>query len=182
MLKILTAPHKVLNTPSKSVKTIDAKIKKLIRQMEMTLTAQKDPPGVGLAAPQVGVGLSLFIIKQSPKTKTQVFINPRVIRHHILNIKQGPKKPSPGSKDDSRLEGCLSIPRIWAPLKRAAEIEIDYQDQGGNKKQKKFTGFSADIVQHEMDHLGGILFTQRALTQKIQLYEEDATKLKKINY
>ncbi|KKS44950.1 MAG: Peptide deformylase, partial [Candidatus Gottesmanbacteria bacterium GW2011_GWA2_42_18] len=77
------------------------------------------------------------------------------------------------------LEGCLSIPRIWGPVKRAAKIFLHYQDLTGKKYLKWFSGFEATVIQHEIDHLNGIVFTQRAVEQKGQLYREEDGELTK---
>ena len=111
---IFTAPNKILTSRAKNVEKIDSSIKKLIKNMSDTLEKQEDPQGVGLAAPQVGKNISLFIIKPSPKSSEKVFINPKVIR--FFN-KIAPKKPTKATR---KPEGCLSIPRIWAPIKTGA--------------------------------------------------------------
>lgn len=172
---IFTAPNKILTSRAKNVEKIDSSIKKLIKNMSDTLEKQEDPQGVGLAAPQVGKNISLFIIKPSPKSSEKVFINPKIIR--FFN-KIGPKKPT---KAKRKLEGCLSIPRIWAPIKRKYGIELEYMDLTGKKLIKKFEGYQSIIIQHEVDHLNGIMFTQRALEQKAQLFEEKGDKLVKID-
>jgi len=180
--------------------------------MEKVLLVQVDPQGVGLAATQVGVGISLFIIKASKNAKAEVFINPRVIEHKAQSTKHdtdgkakipvlndlGIPEQSEGrdpigvknavssfpKKQNKKqpLEGCLSIPRIWSPVVRAEKVVIEYQDLTGSTHKRTFTGLKSVIVQHEMDHLIGVLFTQRALEQNSQLYEEKAGKLKKIDY
>lgn len=196
MLKIVTAPNKILNLPAKPVTDFNKGIKKLIKEMKETLLAQKDPQGVGLAAPQVGKNLSLFIIKPTPKSPITVFVNPKILKllsgdGHEAGIMRRSRNPSP--KDETgivtakrrtktSLEGCLSIPKIWSPIKRAKKVLLQYQDPTGAVVQKWFTGFEAVIIQHEVDHLNGILFTQRALEQKIPLYEEKEGKLEKLSY
>jgi peptide deformylase len=176
MLKIVHVPHPILNTPVKPVTTIDEKIRNLIFEMEETLIAQKDPPGVGLAAPQVGKNLALFIIKPTPKSPTKVFINPKIIK--II------KQPSQNKKNQRlKLEGCLSIPRIWSPVRRGAKVLLEYQTLASSipgMERKWFQGFEAIIIQHEMDHLSGILFTQRSLEQNLPLYEEKNGELEKM--
>lgn len=175
MLKIVSVPNKVLTTPVKPVTKFDSALKKLILQMEETLIAQVDPEGVGLAAPQVGVNLSLFIMRKSPNSDTEVFINPK-----ILEVDQ---EPAPKKKDKNvQLEGCLSIPRIWSPIDRPQKIHIEYQTIDGEKKDIWLKGLKAVIVQHEIDHLNGILFTQRAVEQSMPLYEEKDDDLKKIEF
>lgn len=189
MLKLVTAPNTVLNTPTQSVKTFDSKLKNLIQQMEQTLIAQVDPQGVGLAATQIGSNLAIFIMKPGKKTKTEVFINPRVIKimqtSEVLPNKSSTLTSEVKGREKKKkhpLEGCLSIPRIWSHVKRPKKILLEYQDLSGKSKKGWFSGLKSTIVQHEVDHLNGILFTQRALEQKSQLYEEKAGKLKKLDY
>ena len=76
MYKLVNAPNPILSKTLKPVGKIDKSVKKIVREMEETLIAQVDPMGVGLAANQVGIDLSLFIIKPTPESRTQVFINP----------------------------------------------------------------------------------------------------------
>lgn len=176
MLKIVQVPHKVLMSSTIPVKKIDKKIKELVYEMEETLISQIDPQGVGLAAPQVGLNLSLFIMKTSPKAQTEVCINPK-----ILQIEQ--KIPQKDEKEENnKLEGCLSIPHIWGPLKRPSKILLQYQDLTGETLIRWFTGFKATVIQHEVDHLQGVLFTQRSLEQKAPLYEEKNGELEKMKY
>ena len=174
-MKIISAPNKVLNTKSENIKNIDRNIKKIISEMAKCLESQKDPQGVGLAAPQVGLNLRLFIMKPLTDSKHQALINPKILSFFD-------KKQTKTSKKTvkSKLEGCLSIPRIWSPIKRRYGVNIEYTDLNENIIKKTFTGYQAIIVQHEIDHLDGILFTQRALEQKSQLFEEKGEKLVKI--
>lgn len=156
--------------------------------MEHVLMAQNDPPGVGLAANQVGLDQSIFIIKPFEKSKIKVFINPKIINvgaqfiapKNKSMINHPPAKKSKHKK--VKLEGCLSIPRIWGPVKRAERIFLHYQDLTGKKNLKWFSGFEAIIIQHEIDHLNGVVFTQRSLEQKGQLYKEENEELVKIEY
>lgn len=181
MLKLVTAPNEILTKLSQPVTNFDNNLQKLINQMEETLIAQHDPPGVGLAAPQIGISQAIFIMKPNENAKTEIFINPK-----ILEIKN-PKSPHSGvnklatKKRKSPLEGCLSVPRIWGPVKRNKQILLEYQDLNGNKFNQWFKGFKAIIIQHEMDHLNGVLFTQRALEQKSPLYEETDGDLKRLD-
>jgi len=179
MLDIVTVPNPILNTIVKPVAQIDDKIRRLVKNMGKTLMAQKDPEGVGLAAPQVGLSLSLFIIKPKKGSKIEAFINPRILK----TLDEARKKPPRTKKKKGvPLEGCLSIPRIWGPIKRAKKILLEYQDLEGTKKTEWFSGFKAVIIAHEIDHLQGILFTQRAIEQKHQLYEEENGELVKVDY
>lgn len=181
MLKIVLAPHTVLTKGVRAVKKIDKKIRELVYDMEETLIAQVDPQGVGLAAPQVNIDLAIFIIKPTLKSETLVFINPK-----ILDIKKSPppelsEETSEKDEEDVKLEGCLSIPKIWGPVERNTRVLVEYQDLTGEKKTEWFGGFKAVIIQHETDHLNGILFTQRVLEQKKKLYEEKNGELNAIS-
>lgn len=176
MLKIVTIPHKVLTSPTKKIQKIDRRIKKLVVDMEETLLAQRDPQGVGLAATQVGLDLSLFIIKIKPQSPTSVYINPKIVAHG----KELVKYPKKDDESEEKMEGCLSIPRIWAPLRRPSKVKLEYLDLEGKKHTAWFSGFNSIIVQHEVDHLNGILFTQRCLEENVQLYEENGDKLEKM--
>ncbi len=177
MLKIVTVPNPVLTAPTQKVKTITPKIRRLVEQMKETLVSQRDPEGVGLAATQVGESLSLFIMRPTLKGEITVCINPEVKTIVSKDIIHNSKTLRAKKSKHSKMEGCLSIPRIWAPLKRKGKVRIDYEDLDGNKQSKEYEGFEAIIVQHEVDHLNGILFTQRCLEQKITLYEEDGDEL-----
>ena len=186
MLKIVTVPDDALTVTTKSIVFFDGKLHQLVKDMEEVLNAQVDPQGVGLAAPQVGVGLSLFIIKPTTKSLVKAYINPRILKSQILNPKsQINSKFKIQNKKQRRkhhFEGCLSIPKIWSPVNRAKKLLLEYQTVDGEKKTEWFSGFAAVIIQHEVDHLNGVLFTQRALEQKSQLYEEKKGKLVKLEY
>ncbi|MBI3366568.1 peptide deformylase [Candidatus Roizmanbacteria bacterium] len=177
MLKIVTVPNDILTTPTKLINSFDGKLHQLVKGMEETLNAQVDPQGVGLAAAQVGVGLSLFIIKPTPKAKITTFVNPVIIK--AVFKKDSLSRRVSSKRKKHHFEGCLSIPKIWSPVKRATKFLLEYQTINGVKKTEWFSGFEAVIIQHEVDHLNGILFTQRALEQKSQLYEEQNGKLQK---
>lgn len=179
MLKIITVPNKILSSPTKPVLKIDEKIEKLISEMKETLLAQKDPIGVGLAANQVGKNLSIFIIKPSEKAKIKVFINPRILK--LVNSLTRQPNNKKNKKHTTRLEGCLSIPRIWGSVKRAKKVLLEYQDLTTESvKRSWFQGFEAIIIQHEIDHLNGIVFTQRSIEQGGKLYKEVEDELKTI--
>lgn len=182
MLKILTVPNPVLSSPTKPVIEIDNLIKKIVSNMEKVLTSQNDPPGVGLAANQVGLDLSIFIIRPTEKSKTKIFINPKIVKSSQTLIERERNDPSKKRKKKIKLEGCLSIPRIWGPVKRSDRVFLKYQDLTGKKYLKWFTGFEAIIIQHEMDHLNGVVFTQRSIEQKGQIYREEKDELVKIEY
>lgn len=166
MLEIVNAPDPILSQKTKPVEKIDSGITKLIEQMEEALNKATDPIGVGLAAPQVGKGLKIFIAKPTQKSNISVFINPKVIK------KTSPQKKISQEKT-RKLEGCLSLPDIWGEVLRYNQVFVEFEDETGKKHIKKFSGFLATIVQHEIDHLDGILFPKRVLEQKGTLYKSE---------
>lgn len=161
--KIVDVKSAVLRKKAKEVTVIDKKILTLIKDMRDTLKVQKDPEGVGLAAPQIGKSYQIFVIDY--KKFKRVVINPRIIKLSKV------KKLNSETKKKDILEGCLSLPHYYGPIKRASKIEIEYMNELGAKKTEKFEGFEAQIIQHEMDHLNGILFIDKILEQKAPLYK-----------
>src|ERR1035437_6012625 len=155
MLPIIAPPNPILSTKAKSVTKVDKDILDLIKQMEESLNFATDPIGVGLAAPPVAKNLAIFFAKPTEKTKLQVFINPNITKI---------EEPTGKAKGKTRkLEGCLSLYNIWGEVERAKAVWLDYMDETGKQHHKKFNGFIANIIQHEVDHLNGILFPKRVL-------------------
>ena len=157
ILKIIKNPDPVLRRISKN---IDEKIiktnefKKFCADMSETLL-KKD--GVGLAAPQVGKNIRMFVI--NTKDGVQCFINPKIIKKSIL-------------KEWSE-EGCLSIPFTFGKLKRHKKVVCECLDENGEKTTIEANGLMAIAIQHENDHLDGILFIDKAKEIKKE-YPEDA--------
>jgi len=166
MIKIVTAPAQILSQKAKPVKKID---KKLIGEMKQALLLAKDPEGVGLAATQLGKPLSIFVIKPAPKSPIKVFINPEIVEEKDESNSEISKKRK--RSHPTRLEGCLSLPNIWGEVKRKPSITLKYTDERGKNYTKIFKGFIVTIIQHEIDHLNGVLFTERVLEQNGQLYK-----------
>ena len=145
--KIVGSKDPVLRNISRPVAKIDRKILNLIRDLTDTLAQQKDPEGVGLAAPQVGVNLRLFVMAKGGSIVP--VINPEIV---MISKKQTTKK----KKGHSILEGCLSLPNYYTPLKRAGSVKLKYTTPQGEEKTEEFTGFSAQIVQHEVNAVSRI--------------------------
>lgn len=170
-MKIVTAPQKVLSLPAQAVKKIDKGVITLIEEMKKTLNETRDPEGVGLAAPQIGKALQLFIVKPTLKSNIDVYINPHLTFPNTLNNQIVEKQHKKNESKKTQLEGCLSLPRIWGEVVRNPKVTISYLDEKGIKHKKTVSGFYAIILQHEFDHLQGVLFPKRVLEQKGQLYK-----------
>jgi peptide deformylase len=148
ILKIQTgADNEILRTKSKPIAKIDKKIKKLASDMLDTLNDEK---GLGLAAPQVGVNVRMLLARFNHDTAHEMIVP-------ILNpeITQFSKETIVGE------EGCLSLPGIYKPVKRSKQVRLKFMDLKENTHVLDFEDLSAQIIQHELDHLDGILFIDR---------------------
>lgn len=179
MLKILVTPHPKLLEKSSPVTKFNRRLAKEISEMKKTLDITRDPVGVGLAAPQVGILKRIFLAK--PKDKPTVFINPEILEasgEEIPKFTNSPKIEArkPANSKKKLLEGCLSIPNIWGNVSRKKEIKLKYQDVKGNTHVENLKGFLAIIIQHELDHLDGVLFTKHVMVQGEQLYRSYKNK------
>jgi peptide deformylase len=162
MLNILTYPDIFLRQPTKPIENIDGTTQKIIEDMSYTMYESK---GVGLAAIQVGFDKSLIIYDVSPseeKKSLQVLINPRIIESHGRII--------------SEKEGCLSVPDLRADVKRAEFILIEGFDREGKPMRIDAEGYLAIVLQHEIDHLNGILFLDHISALKRELYKRRIKK------
>lgn len=182
MYQIVTTPNKILLDKAQEVKSFDKKLKEIINEMESTLLATTDPIGVGLAAPQVGLTIRIFQMKPTEKSSITSCINPLIVS--LSNEEEVPRftnskkieNHKPVSSKDKLLEGCLSIPNIWGNVTRKKGLTLSWQDVNGNKFKQDFTGFPAIIIQHEVDHLNGILFTKHVMEQKEKLFKSHKNK------
>lgn len=154
-----------LRLRSKKVGRVDKKVKALVKDLKDTLSAQVDPEGVGLAAPQIGKNLRVFVMKYNKKSSA--FINPQV--KYISERKDQKSKKKKTLK--KIMEGCLSLPHFYGPLTRPYQVKLQYTNESGKSLTKTFQGFEAQIIQHEIDHLNGVLFIDRLLESKMPLYE-----------
>ncbi len=173
VLKFIDIKDPILRQKAKRVETVDKKIKALIADMNETLKAANDPEGIGLAAPQIGKSIQLFIVNF--ENIERVVINPKV-----LSIGKNSTAAKLSTKQGKTLEGCLSLPHYYGPIKRPNEINIEYTNASGEKKQEKFTGFPAHIIQHELDHLNGRLFVDHILEQNAPLYLFDGDDFEEV--
>lgn len=138
----------ILRKKSEEISKPDSKLKKFLKEMEKEMTRQN---GVGLAAPQVGHNIRAIIVRLNAGTKEEMtfsMINPEILQF------------SEEKYEDE--EGCLSIPDIWGIIERPKEIIVSFQNPRGAPQTLKLSTLNARIVQHEIDHLDGILFIDRA--------------------
>ena len=138
----------VLKKRAREIEKGELDVAELSQDLFDTMHAAK---GIGLAAPQIGKGLRMFVVDGSPLEEeemedfTKVFINPTMDKEN--------------GDEWSFEEGCLSIPEIREEIARKPKIRITYFDENWDKHQDKFDGMQARIIQHEYDHLEGVLFT-----------------------
>lgn len=172
MNKILTYPHQELRQKSEEITSVDRHVRRLIKDLETTLIHHEI--GVGLAAPQIGINRRAFAIceidQHDQKSHFQYFLNP------TIEVSEQPVTLGVNGADRPDLEGCLSVPHIYAPVWRAPKIKLRYQiiiDDQLVDQTEEFINFPARIVQHEFDHLDGILFIDRVLEQGTPIYFED---------
>jgi len=174
-MEIIIAPNIILSQTAKEVGKVDSSVLKTVSKMKKALDLAHDPIGVGLAAPQIGKPLRIFIARPNPKSKMLVFINPMTEKSEPPKS-HFPTRASHISRRTSKLEGCLSLPDIWGVVQRPREITVSFLDEQGKKHTKKFKGLLSIVVQHEIDHLDGILFTKKVLEQKEKLYRSHKNK------
>ena len=163
--KILTEPNKILREKSLLVDKVDLEIQKLMDDMLETMYAA---PGIGLAAIQVGVAKKIIVLDLSPKEgpkNPMFFVNPEIIDK---------------SKNNATYEeGCLSVPGQFAEIDRPEKCRFKYLDYFGQSKEILAEGMLATCIQHEMDHLEGILFIDYLSKLKKTMIVKKLSKQKK---
>jgi len=175
ILPIIAYGHPVLKRKAEVINKDYPKLKELIENMFDTMY---NASGVGIAAPQIGLSIRLFIVDTNPfaeddslsdndrnqlKSFKKIFINPIII----------------DEKGDewSFEEGCLSIPNIREGVLRQKQITIQYHDENFNKHTDSFDGLLARVIQHEYDHIEGVLFTDKLSSFKKQLLKKKLLKI-----
>ena len=146
----------ILRKKTKPIEKITDEIRQLVKDMEETAHVED---GVGLAAPQVGHSLSLFI------TLIPKVVNDKVVEPGKLRVFINPKILSFSEETWICQEGCLSIPEFWDEVERPLSVKIQAMDLEGKLFEEEFTEFDAHVIMHENDHLNGVLFIDR-LPQK----------------
>ncbi|MBM3491207.1 MAG: peptide deformylase [Alphaproteobacteria bacterium] len=147
VLPIITAPDPRLKLKSKPVSVIDAEVRRLLDDMVETMYAA---PGIGLSAIQVGIARRLIVVDAARGEERQqplCLVNPAIVWHSAERV--------------SVEEGCLSLPEQYDDLERPARIRVRFLDAQGVNQEREADGLLARCIQHEMDHLDGVLFVDR---------------------
>lgn len=169
LLEILQLGNPKLRETARAIaSTPDPTLQRLIDQLLITM---HESNGVGIAAPQVGQSICLLIVASrpnprypdAPEMEPLPMLNPRLLSHSDEQVKGW--------------EGCLSVPGIRGFVPRYREIEVEYGDRHGNTHCQVFTDFVARIVQHEADHLNGLVFVDRVETTRDLITEQEYQKL-----
>jgi len=161
-MHIITYPHPTLRYSSKTIRRVDAELRRIVQEMFELMYEAK---GVGLAATQVDLPLRFFIVNlESDPTKADemIYINP-VISH------------AKGSEEAE--EGCLSLPGLYGPVRRPKQVRISAFNLAGEEIREDATGLLARVVQHEFDHLNGVLFTDRMTDEARLKLREDMIEM-----
>jgi peptide deformylase len=162
---ILTIPEPVLRTKAKLIERVDAELRRLMDDM---LETMYDAPGIGLAAPQIGISRRLIVMDpakdDAPKTPL-IMVNPEILDR----------------SEEMRLhdEGCLSIPDFTAEIERPAKTRVAFIDREGKEQEVELEGIWSTLVQHEIDHLNGILFIDYLSRLKRDMVVRKFTKQKR---
>lgn len=163
---------RVLRQPAKRVSKVDNDLRELVRQMLQTMYSED---GIGLAAPQVAVNKQLLVVDSDPENAAApplVLINPKITRYSN-ELAKGQ-------------EGCLSIPGVYLDVVRPAAIEVSFKDETGRPRTLKVNDLVARVIQHEMDHLNGVMFVDRvenaiALNQELQKHGFSVKDVSKVS-
>ncbi len=160
VLSIRLFPDPILKQKTKRVRAIDGSIRKLISDMIETMHSV--PERVGLAAPQVGVSLRVIVIGL-PEAEDIAIVNPKIVRRRgerLIN------------------EGCLSVPGYFGQVKRAESVTVKGRDQNGKEIRIKAEGLLAQALEHEIDHINGVLYLDHLeSTDKLYKIEPEETQL-----
>jgi peptide deformylase len=166
LLPILIAPHKTLKTKARPV--LDADMDRVRGLVPLMFAAMYNAPGIGLAAPQVDVGLRLAVIDLQPNEVRQPFamINPEILRV--------------SEEWATREEGCLSLPGQFADVSRPAAVRVGYLDVDGKRHEVDAEGLLSACLQHEIDHLDGVLFVDHLSILKRNMIMRKLAKEQKL--
>ena len=158
-MKIITLPNPILKRKSKTIEKVDSEVKKIMNEMLKTMYKA---PGIGLAAPQVGINKRIIVMDVSPRPGLKRYQEEKDKEKQVV-------KPNPiqmanpeitwiSEKKETDQEGCLSIPNFMGDVTRPSSCKVKYLDKNGESKELHAEGLLARCIQHEVDHINGILF------------------------
>jgi len=163
---IVVAPDPILKAKAKPVESVDDAVRQMMDDM---LETMYEAPGIGLAAPQIGVGQRVIVMdiarEDEPKAP-RCMVNPELVWV--------------SDEDATYEEGCLSVPEHYADVARPARIRVNYLDREGKKQELEADGLLATVIQHEMDHLEGILFIDHLSNLKRNMILRKLLKSRKV--
>lgn len=179
MAEILTYPDPLLRRQARPVTEFDDRLRALVRDMTRSMTEAR---GVGLAAPQVGLARRLIIVDIRPATQADGSDGVPAMRHP-LEARMPIALVNPEITDSGGLqmgqEGCLSLPEVWADVERAQWIHVRAQDPHGTPLEFECSDFFARAVQHEIDHLEGVLFIDRLTPDRFREVKSELKTLER---
>jgi peptide deformylase len=155
---IVTLPDPVLRRKARPVTKFDEKLQTLIDDMVDTM---RDAPGVGLAAPQVGISERVIVVEYAEPEEVEEGEEPKEVEPKLY-VMVNPEIVKSSSETVVGVEGCLSIPTLVGEVERAHEVRIKGLNRRGQPMKLKADGWLARIFQHEIDHVNGVVFTDRA--------------------
>jgi peptide deformylase len=165
ILSIITIPDPVLRKKAAPIERVDAALLQLAQDL---LATMYNAPGIGLAAPQVGILRRLIVMDPSRDVEPKqplIMVNPVILE--------------PGNEMRTHEEGCLSIPEFTAEIERPASARVSYIDEEGKSREKTLEGIWSTLVQHEIDHLNGVLFIDYLSRLKRDMVVKKFTKQKR---
>ncbi|WP_448379720.1 peptide deformylase [Gloeomargarita sp.] len=170
-LRVEILGSKVLRQVAKRVTHINQELRELAIRMLQTMYSKE---GIGLAAPQVGILKQMLVVDtdpENPATPPLVLINP-VLEAQSDTLETGE-------------EGCLSIPGVFLPVKRPAQVTVSFKDETGKLQRREFVGLTARVILHEMDHLQGVMFVDRvenplALAQELSKHRFSLADVRRV--
>jgi peptide deformylase len=165
LLSLVKAPDPRLKRISEPIAEVDKAIRRFMSDMVETMYAEN---GIGLAAIQVGVAKRVVVIDLDPggpNSKPVYLVNPRIV--------------DASGELSTYHEGCLSVPEVWDDVKRPARLTVEYTDEHGKNQTVKAEGLLATCLQHEIDHLNGLLFIDHLSKLKRSIALRKSAKLKR---
>lgn len=155
--EIIKVPNSILTTKCEKIAAFDEDLKTLVQDLIDTAEAARDPEAAGLAAPQIGISKKVCVVRRffSSGSKKKLLIENIV----LVN----PKMISSSRETDIDWEGCMSIPNTYGKIERSKRIKIKAHNENGEEFKMSVSGYLARVIQHEMDHLDGVLLTHKTI-------------------